>query len=1418
MKKLLLPIALCLSMLASASVPQTITYQAVVRNNVHKLVRAKAVGVRISILKGSETGSVVYSENRKATTNINGLLTFAIGDEEAVTGDDLSKINWGDGVYFIKCEMDPNGGTNYTLESTSQLMSVPYAIYAERISKDATPAWTQTPEKPVYTYSEIEGAPEIKDITEQDPEYKKSVAAGISAKDTARWNKKMDSFSETDPAFAKSAAATITQADIDKWNSTPENVSQTVTDPAFAQSVAAGITKEDTARWNKTANLPATIITNVDIDNWNKKLDNFTETDPTFAKSIASTITKEDIDNWNSKMSSYSESDPEYKKSLAAGITAADTARWNKVEKLGNQPANNITNVDINNWNNKLDSYTETDPAFAASVAAGITKADTARWNKFEKNVAANITETQINIWNNKLDSYSETDPFFRSSVASGISKADTARWNKSQKIPANTITKDDIANWNKKLSEESDPTFAKSDAARITATDIEKWNGKLDAETDPTFAKSAASKITTEDVAKWNAKMDSYTETDPAFAKSEAAKITAADVAKWNNKLDSYAETDPIFTVSEAAKIKASDIANWNAKLSEESDPKFSASEAAKITAADMTKWNSKLDEESDPTFISSVAAGITKADTANWNKVLKIEKQPANAITQTDINNWNNKLDSYTETDPEYSKSLAAKISAKDTTRWGRFSKSPAATITETDIEYWNDIINQIPENVSSFTNDAHYVTQNQLNINNNTMYNMMFAMEKYYEDSLMAVSKNYADSIRTVQQEEMTTYQQSVTNQFNTVNNKVTNMPASGISATDITNWNGKLSVELDPEFKKSAAAGITATDIDNWNAKLGSFTENDPAFNQSSAARITATDITNWNNKLDAYTETDPLFAESEAAKITKADVTNWNNKLDSYTETDPIFTVSEAAKITATDVANWNNKLDAYTETDPVYTASVAANIKASDTLRWSKKLNANDVADWAKAENKPAYDYTEITNTPSKVSAFENDKNYITDADLALYDQQLMVKALAMEKHYEDSLKAVAKARIKVYTDSVIAAENAKLNTYKIALAAQFNNINRTITNMPASAITTDNISDWNNKLDSEIDPVFEASEAAKIKATDVANWNNKLNSDEISDWAKEPAKPTYNYNEIEEAPTKVSKFENDAKYIKESELDEKLKAITDLLGTYKKTIDSLKDELSTIKQNILSEGELPGMFSIGENVKVRFAQGNLQYNPSTGAMQFADKQYTVIGDESRNIVNKTYDGWCDLLRRDEYLKLGTIAIDNGGDNPTAWRMLKESEFIYLYNDRTNASNLRTKATVNGVKGLVLLADKFKKPTSVTMTIDAEDFFENNYTEQEWECLEKAGAIFLPSAGLTNKDGNVESLGDIGYYWLDSEFQSMRGQTTILKNKAIHFGGSIVLPAKEITIKEEDLYLKKIINPGFSIRLVQVKQ
>ena len=131
MKKLYTFIAVLLMTASTfAQTPEKMSYQAVVRDSGDNLVSSQPVGMQISILQTTATGTAVYVETQTPTTNVNGLVTLEIGTGTVVSGD-FTTIDWSTDSYFIKTETDPTGGSSYTITGTSQLLSVPYALHAK---------------------------------------------------------------------------------------------------------------------------------------------------------------------------------------------------------------------------------------------------------------------------------------------------------------------------------------------------------------------------------------------------------------------------------------------------------------------------------------------------------------------------------------------------------------------------------------------------------------------------------------------------------------------------------------------------------------------------------------------------------------------------------------------------------------------------------------------------------------------------------------------------------------------------------------------------------------------------------------------------------------------------------------------------------------------------------------------------------------------------------------------------------------------------------------------------------------------------------------------------------------------------------------------------------------------------------------
>jgi len=163
----LLYLLLLCTISAFAQAPEKLSYQAIIRNNSDNILANQAVGIQISILRGTTTGNEVYVERQRPTSNANGLINLEIGSGNLVSGS-FTAIDWGNDSYFVRTEIDLTGGSNYTITGISQLMSVPYALHA----------------KTAETFTGT--------ITETDPIFRASAARNITASDIFSWNDKED--------------------------------------------------------------------------------------------------------------------------------------------------------------------------------------------------------------------------------------------------------------------------------------------------------------------------------------------------------------------------------------------------------------------------------------------------------------------------------------------------------------------------------------------------------------------------------------------------------------------------------------------------------------------------------------------------------------------------------------------------------------------------------------------------------------------------------------------------------------------------------------------------------------------------------------------------------------------------------------------------------------------------------------------------------------------------------------------------------------------------------------------------------------------------------------------------------------------------------------------------------------------------
>lgn len=122
---------LFISTAAMAQSPEGFSYQAVVRDGNNNIIASQSVGMQMTILQGSASGTSVYQETFTKSTNANGLVNLQLGTGTVVSGN-FANIDWGNGPYFVRTAIDVAGGTSYATMGTSQLMSVPYALYAKK--------------------------------------------------------------------------------------------------------------------------------------------------------------------------------------------------------------------------------------------------------------------------------------------------------------------------------------------------------------------------------------------------------------------------------------------------------------------------------------------------------------------------------------------------------------------------------------------------------------------------------------------------------------------------------------------------------------------------------------------------------------------------------------------------------------------------------------------------------------------------------------------------------------------------------------------------------------------------------------------------------------------------------------------------------------------------------------------------------------------------------------------------------------------------------------------------------------------------------------------------------------------------------------------------------------------------------------
>lgn len=214
-------------------------------------------------------------------------------------------------------------------------------------------------------------------------------------------------------------------------------------------------------------------------------------------------------------------------------------------------------------------------------------------------------------------------------------------------------------------------------------------------------------------------------------------------------------------------------------------------------------------------------------------------------------------------------------------------------------------------------------------------------------------------------------------------------------------------------------------------------------------------------------------------------------------------------------------------------------------------------------------------------------------------------------------------------------------------------------------------------------------------------------------------------------------------------------------------------------------------DGATYSTFSVSDTKAIHFSRGNLQYNAATNRWRFAEHQYDRIGQGNSNI-SPSYNGWIDLFgwatsgwnsgasayqpwststQNSDYFTGGDLSgayaeadwawhnpIVNGGNQRHMWRLPTAIEWNYLLYGRENAMAKRTYATVNGQHGLIILPDDWETPSGIDLSIAIGNWGTNTYSVDQWDLMERAGAIFLPTTGARRHGTQVVEEDVTGFY------------------------------------------------------------
>ena len=1004
---------------AMAQAPEKFTYQAVVRNASNALVSNAPVGVRVSVLQGGVNGTLVYMETHTAVTNANGLMTLQIGGGNVQQGS-FAGIDWANGPYYLKTETDPNGGTNYSITSTQQLLSVPYALYAKDAGNGFSGDYndlTNTPEIPtvpanVSAFTNDAGY--LTGYTETDPQFNawdkdyndlinKPIIPTVPTNVSAFTNDAgyLTNYTETDPQF-------------NAWDKDYNDLINKPTIPTVPTNVSAF---SNDAGYITAQDIPAipTVPTNVSaFTNDAGYLTNYTETDPQFNawdKDYNDLINKPTIPTVPSNVSAFT-NDAGY--ITDAQLPEQVNADWNATSgaaQILNKPTlfsgnyNDLTNkptiptvpTNVGAFTNDagyLTTYSETDPQFNA-------------WDKDYNDLTNKPTiptvPTNVSAFSNDagyLTSYTETDP-------------NVPAWAKEATKPAYDYS--EIANTPVIPTVPTNVSAFTNDAGYITMDSVPAIPAAVSA-----FSNDAGY-------------ITGYTETDPQFnawdkdyndlTNKPTIPTVPTNVSAFINDAG-YITMDSVPAIPTAVSAFTNDAGyltsftetdpNVPAWAKEATKPAYDYSEITNTPEIPVVPTNVSaftndagyITMDSVPTIPSAVSAFTNDAGYITAQDIPEIPTVPTNVSAFTNDAGY---LTSFTEQQVLSISHDTIFLSG------GSFVVLPPAAVGFSGD--YNDLTNKptipsVPQNVSTFTNDAGYITAQDIPAIPTVPTNVSaFTNDAGYitgytetDPQFNAWNKDYNDLINKPTIPTVPANVSAFTNDAGYITS--TDIPAiptvpTNVSAftndagyltaanvqeaanipTNVSAFNndaGYLTIEDIPEIP---AVPTNVSAFANDAGYITDYTESDPTIYSWAKAAVKPTysyseilntptlfdgNYNNLTNKPNLatvattgnYNDLSNKPSIPAAANDATLTITRNGSSVGTFTaNASSNKSIDISVPTTTSELINNSGFMTSYTETDPT-------------------------IYSWAKAASKPTYSYSEILNTPT---LFDGNYNSLTN-------------------------------------------------------------------------------------------------------------------------------------------------------------------------------------------------------------------------------------------------------------------------------------------------------------------------------------------------------------------------------------------------------------------------------------------------